>query len=198
VRAQTEQTGLYPVIIDSEFESFGLDEGDPKGVQLERATPDLVTAWASQLRASLAEDGLDDPPRGPFPEDMEPSDTFACLYDLHGDELNEVLIGHVPASSAWEAVIELGFGGFNECPPPETQAAYLRHWNERYGAELFGLGTDTLECMVERPPIDRDAAIALAEEQYWYCTDIVEQGTETLDALAAALMNGGAWFFWWD
>lgn len=53
-------------------------------------------------------------------------------------------------------------------------------------------------CWVPRPPRDRVEAKALAREQYLYCADIMEQGTNTLVKLASALLDAEAWFFWWD
>jgi len=44
----------------------------------------------------------------------------------------------------------------------------------------------------------RDEALALALDQYVYCYDIVDQGTETVDALSAVLECSDYWFFWWD
>ena len=40
--------------------------------------------------------------------------------------------------------------------------------------------------------------MALAREQFVYCPDIVYQGTGTLAGLAAALLEGTTWYFWWD
>lgn len=57
---------------------------------------------------------------------------------------------------------------------------------------------DVAELLVERPPKDRQVALALAEEQFIYCSDIVLQGTESIEALAVGLVGGSAWFFWWD
>jgi hypothetical protein len=31
-----------------------------------------------------------------------------------------------------------------------------------------------------------------------YCEDVVLQGTLTLERLAATLLHGRVWFFWWD
>lgn len=41
-------------------------------------------------------------------------------------------------------------------------------------------------------------AIELAKQQYEFCIDIVEQGRETIDALAIGLCQCNQWFFWWD
>ena len=60
------------------------------------------------------------------------------------------------------------------------------------------ISSDVIEMRVERPPSTREAAFAVAEEQFAYCSDIVLQGTGSISALAATLMNGTAWYFWWD
>jgi hypothetical protein len=57
---------------------------------------------------------------------------------------------------------------------------------------------DVVEMAVARPPRTRDEAIALAKEQYAYSPDIVDQGTETIDVLAAEIIGQPRWFFWWD
>ena len=51
--------------------------------------------------------------------------------------------------------------------------------------------------VAERPGT-RAEALALAQEHYDYCYDIVDQGVGTLSQLAAALMNDDWWYFWWD
>jgi hypothetical protein len=38
----------------------------------------------------------------------------------------------------------------------------------------------------------------LAQAQYVYCPDIVDQGVESIEALAATLLGDPRWFFWWD
>lgn len=67
-----------------------------------------------------------------------------------------------------------------------------------YGAEIIGVLPDLMEMCVSRPPTTRDAALTRAKEQYIYCPDVVDQGTQTLQRLAAGLLNGTAWYFWWD
>jgi hypothetical protein len=51
---------------------------------------------------------------------------------------------------------------------------------------------------VRHRPKSRGEALELAREQYSYCSDIVDQGVGTLNALAAALMENDWWYFWWD
>jgi len=69
-------------------------------------------------------------------------------------------------------------------------------WHERYGADVAYVGPDELECVVLHPPTDR--ASALAEEHFVYCEDEVDQGVRSLERLAAMLLNGTVWHFWWD
>ncbi len=109
-----------------------------------------------------------------------------------------VYLAKIPTARSWKIPAYLSFGGWNECPGAEDHVAVHRRWNEKYGAEVFSVAGDVVECWVARPPGDRAACEALAREQYLYCNDIVDQGTQTLLALAGALKDADAWFFWWD
>lgn len=109
-----------------------------------------------------------------------------------------VYLARIPTAKPWEIPAYLGYGGWNDCPEPAVQVAVLRRWHERYGAAPYAMAGDVVECWVERPPVDREGAEALAREQYFYCADIVDQGTKTLLALASSLKGSGAWYFWWD
>jgi hypothetical protein len=79
-----------------------------------------------------------------------------------------------------------------------AQVAAMRTWRDRYGAELIGMSSDTLNLRVATRPKTRQEALALARDHYVYCTDIVDQGLQTYSALAASLMANEWWFFWWD
>jgi hypothetical protein len=92
----------------------------------------------------------------------------------------------------------LHWGQWNGCPAPEYQIAALRSWRERFGAELVGLSRDVMNVRVQSRPPTREVALELAREQYVYCSDIVDQGVQTLSALAAVLMESDWWYFWWD
>jgi hypothetical protein len=137
--------------------------------------------------------------RGAWPQDAIPSWDLTGHTDIvKSRPLRTVPICKVPTPRSWEVPAYLSFGAWNECPAPEEHVALLRYWHENYGADLITLSSDVLECTVSRPPTEREQALALAWEQFVYCSDIVLQGTQTLSALAATLCGGKTWFFWWD
>ncbi len=150
-----------------------------------------------RLRAR-EEDGLD-VPLGRWPLVPPGEHELSAHCDVLSREPRPlVYIAEVPTPRPWEIPAFLRYGGWNECPGPEEQVAIHRRWFERYGAELYAMAGDVVECWVARPPSTRDAAEALAREQFLYCGDIVDQGTTALLPLAAQLKGARAWFFWWD
>lgn len=175
-----------------------------------RRVADLAQMRES-LRASnpaLAEEleGLDDEydaPRGEWEASGSAGLSVAeeYVYDPQGSitrPFQEVIIALMPADNGADAIGLLGFGGWNDCPYPQEHVAAFRHWHSQYGAEVIGVSGDVVNARVSRRPATREAALALAQEQFEYCTDIVHQGVGTLDALAATLMAEDWWYFWWD
>jgi len=162
-------------------------------------------AWFSGRTSELV-DGLEPDERarfeasvhGSWPE-LSPSNDFLIPLDQRKKKPHErIWIAVVHVEHPWEAAAAIGFGAWNACPTPEEHVGVMRYWSERWGAEPVGIAADTVEMLVARPPTSRDAALALAEEQFAYCEDIVTQGVGTVEALAATLVDGRTWFFWWD
>ncbi len=108
-----------------------------------------------------------------------------------------IALALVPCAEPWEVPAVLGYGGWNSCPEPAQHVAVLRRWQERHGAEPLVFGDDTVELLV-RPLEDPEEAKLVAIEQYAYCEDIVDQGTDSVEELAATLLGAAVWFFWWD
>jgi hypothetical protein len=135
---------------------------------------------------------------GQWPPDAEPTSTFTLPLDVVSQRPRPTVIVLVPAADPAEVPAVVHFGGWNACPGPELHVALHRRWQARYGAELVGMSADVIEMRVARPPKTRDEAMALANEHYAYCEDIVHQGVESLSNLAATLLDGTVWFFWWD
>ena len=117
---------------------------------------------------------------------------------LSGKVLPKVLSTELKVEASWHIPAYFKLGGWNECPEAAIQCALWRYWQEKHGAHIVGVAHDVVEAYVQHPPSDRQSAMALAREHYLYCSDIVEQGTETIAQLASVLINHRVWYFWWD
>jgi Domain of unknown function (DUF4253) len=224
LRAAVTTTGHWPVVLGGEdeverlSERLGYADGSPANVLaaaeqllphahafLDAGGADRDLAGRLGLVVEDYEDGelaemrdggsLDEN----IPEDAQPIAGFTVPLDiLTGKPRDVVNIALVPCREGWQVPAYLAVGGWNECPPVETQAALHRAWNERYGAEIVCVSSDVIECRVVRPPVDDVGALTLARAQYMYCKDIVDQGVDTVGALAGALRGARQWYFWWD
>lgn len=136
---------------------------------------------------------------GEWPDGVQPPTSLCTAFDIvKRTPLKELVCALLPTKESWQAPAYLGFGGWNECPEDSVQCAVFKYWHDRRGADIVAITNDVLEARVARPPTTRPDALALAREQYAFCADIVDQGTETLSNLAAGLLNAPLWFFWWD
>ena len=138
---------------------------------------------------------------------LEPAGRQGDRMVLHG-EVTVTNISNTRATVLTSDVSVLGMNGdatpfkyFTESLPGVPQGSPLaaqRYWGEAYGAVIVAATADVIEMKAGRPPGTREGAVKLAREQFAYCTDIVTQGTETIENLAAGLLGGTAWYFWWD
>jgi hypothetical protein len=117
---------------------------------------------------------------------------------LASKPLPKVHIVLFPTKDSTEIPAYLGWGGWNSNPPAEVHVAMLRKWKRQYGAELVAISGDVMNLRVQRRPQSRDDAMKLAQDMYYYCSDIVDQGTGDLESLAASLLVSDCWYFWWD
>lgn len=136
---------------------------------------------------------------GTWRKDVRPSQRLSTPFDIVSKKpVPELSVALVPTTVTWEIPAYLDFGAWNECPEPAVHCAAFRYWNIQHGAEIVAITGDVVEAVVRRPPPTREDAMRLAEQQYEYCEDIVSQGTDAISRLAASLLNGEFWFFWWD
>ncbi|MCP3889560.1 MAG: DUF4253 domain-containing protein [Desulfobulbaceae bacterium] len=117
---------------------------------------------------------------------------------LSGKPLQELLGAKVDVNESWQIPAIFKYGGWNECPEPEVQCAVWKYWEMKYGARIIGVSGDVIEAIIQNPPTTQQEAMDLAWQQYVFCTDIVDQGVETVSNLGSALINHKYWFFWWD
>lgn len=219
-RLRAQGTG-WPVIIGGQddfarvTEQFLLDAGHyspaPGQSQQSPQSPQQIIAVAASItipdtleRLWQEEYGEEDeapslPPIGVWPPASSGGQPGLTVdRDYKGKFLPWVYIVVLPTSDPTEAPAYLRWGGWNACPSPEVHVATLRFWRRRYGVEVVGMSGDVINLLATSRPQTREEALTLAKEQYFYCADIVDQGTETLAPLAAGLMESDWWFFWWD
>ena len=203
--ASFPQTGEYPFLIGGEFELqrakelIEFDDDDPLQI-LQASAGVSVASWIAERRAADEEYGSPSEDLiGKWPDESVDKGAIS----LHRDAVSRIVkrrvfMGIARIEEPWQLPAVMRFGGWNSCPEPAVHCAFHRQWQAEYGARITGLANDTIECLVDTLPRDRDDALRLAWQQYWYCPDIVDQGCGTISRLAATLMNSQYWFFWWD
>jgi hypothetical protein len=217
-----DRTGYYPIVLGDRGEELEcyydkIEERSSRAVVekiLEESENIDADKWLVDTARELREDDEDDSDvwieGEDFPDDRQDidrdildeidywSEDFRGKSEYTIQSLERVLILLIPTKNSWETFAFLGFGGWNSCPDTATHIAIAKQWYERYGAEVVGISQDTIEMRVRKPPLDGDTAFRLAQEQYIYCTDIVDQGVGSLTRLAVNLYGNKIWYFWWD
>jgi hypothetical protein len=209
MRDRVDDTGFWPVVLD-----------DPDGVELDALQSERWLAEEPTAEQSLAEAAATEPeawlaararereefrlrlrlpeqpyPHGPWPEGRVPR---RALYPPKGDVAT---LGLFPTPRSWEVPAYLRWFVGNADLRPADHVRLQRRWAERYGAELVNVQDQAVaQFRVAYPAGDRESALRLAVEHFEYCPDRVFQSTdeETLEALAAELLDAPVWYFWWD
>jgi Domain of unknown function (DUF4253) len=200
-RAQFKTTGLYPILLGSADDYSNLLEGmkdDGNFYDVLRESDTIDAPLWFRKRAEVEHECYQ-AKMGEWPGTApEPLGLITHLEVLGQKPKHEVNIALFEGTFTWEVFAHLRYGGWNDCPFAAEHCAVHRYWAERYGAEVVSVTDDIVQCVVSRPPLDRQASVDLAREQYIYCYDIVEQGVGTIAALGACLLNAKHWYFWWD
>jgi len=204
-RAEYSRTGEYPFLVGDEeererlVENSEFNEQDPAEIILLSYEVDLKV-WTEVRGQELEDDEMPlDVVIGEWPdEEIEPGMVTAHLDITSGSPKSNVVLGLVKIQEPWHLPAAMKYGGWNDCPHSDVHCAIHRYWQERYGAEIVSMTGDVIECAVKNPPATKEEAMELARQQYFYCTDIVDQGCESISNLAATLINSPFWYFWWD
>ncbi len=210
LRATLPDIGYWPVIVGNGrniADRLRAAREPSNGVDaiLERAAKINIAAWIDDwhrdrlkdLAETIEGEELDDLWECSI-ADMLENATPKTKFHTARESSNAANFLLVPTPIASHVPAYLCYGGWNDCPDPEVHVAFHSYWQRKYGSEIAIIADDVIETFLNRPLTDRVAALALAKEQYAYCYDIVEQGTETIPVLASELMKSQYWFFWWD
>ena len=85
-------------------------------------------------------------------------------------------IGLVVAARPADTLVSIGWRGaanYHDTSAPLT--VVLRSWEDRFGATVMHVGFDTVDLLVERPPLSDQAALAVAAEHFAFCLDNISQ-----------------------
>ena len=100
-----------------------------------------------------------------------------------------------PRRNGYEILRLMGTNGWNYDIGPDSVIAWLRTLERDHPFVLTGIGFDWVEGRFRSAIGDADS---LARRFYAFCPDIVEQGTETVAALARELSESQRLYCWWD
>ncbi len=155
----------------------------------------IIDKLSEQLREDMEEDEEE------FPDGEisggEQWSGFSAYQHFGGKGIEETILAYIPTSKPYEVFAWVPFGGWNECPEASDMIKISRYWYEKYGAVPATISHDILECVVEKP-LDKETALAVANEMFAVCPDIVWQGKESIGRLADTLTKSTVWYFWWD
>jgi hypothetical protein len=200
LRTVTPPFGYWPVVHgeEGEFQRQLMDRDEALSVD------DLVTQAISldvdEFFERRLEESNEPNAHGDWPtvSESEVLDFTLPQQSLGEGFRPELTMSLIPVAETWKVASVLNGGGWNEYPCAQEHIAVQRRWNIHYGAELVGMSGDVLEFKPARRPSSQEEALTLAREQFAYCSDLVYQGVGSIEALAASLLAGSIWYFWWD
>lgn len=205
--------------IEGEEQSLDDPDFDDEPLEGNLSAADLeidLNSLDDQLIQQIAQLGLGNAPRHPSagqggqfnrksqkrPEERADKELPLSLssWDQHKNRFtlsDRVYCALIQARESYELPIALRYGGSGNSPETAEHAAVIKRWQEQYGAEILGLSSCTLDCLVSKPPLERSAALILARELSAYCPDMIDP-VEGLKAYAQELVGETLWSFWWE
>ena len=140
------------------------------------------------------------PGLAPAAESGQEPDEAAGQY-VRGTDDGTSRIMLVAAARSADVLTAVGWGGaVNYTMDMFLLSSVLRSWEDRFGARLIEVGSDTLHLAVAAPPVTTGHSEHVAAEHFAFCPDnIVQSLAPTIRAYAAEQVQAKAgWSFWWD
>ncbi|MEU4315475.1 DUF4253 domain-containing protein [Nocardia sp. NPDC024068] len=203
IRELGPRTGLWPLLSNSDtWPHCGLGiESEPR----DPGVPELSGGeWLTKEHTEYAIDPEAIPRGGPAWSELDLSDYdytsfgWSDIWAIRPDCEEFDLLALIPAAAHWLIPQELDWSGaVNYDIYGAIHTAVLRRWSASRGCELVALDGDTMWLKIDKAVLDEDATLAMAMEAFLYCPDAATQDRDSLDELAAALLNP-LWRLWWD
>jgi len=116
-------------------------------------------------------------------------------YFVFATDYRGTRVAALPTTDPFAAIEAMGTNGDNHGISNADIIKWMRELAEEHAYVLTGIGFDFLSGRFKAKPKN---ATELANRMYEFCSDIVDQGTVTVEALAAWLKKSGEFHFWWD
>ncbi len=110
-----------------------------------------------------------------------------------GSKPDEIAV--MKTSDQYDILRAMGTDGINYGITNPMLINKLKEWEKICSFEITGAGRDWLEARFIKQPADMKS---FAKQVYKFCPDVVEQGTQTLEALANEMTVRNTLYLWWD
>jgi hypothetical protein len=202
LRAEHATSGLWPLLLEDSAQPWSAGQIAPEPTT-EIGDYDPM-AFMAEVWAEWGEhppidiDPFGDYSPGPAPPGVrreEPSTAAdRCAASLAGRPL-----GLVPAGRGADTLTAIGWQGARHHNPwTAPLSAVVRGWEERFGAQVVGLGFDTLDLSVAAPPTSLRHAMHVAAEHATFCPEAIVQGSGSIAGHAEEILGCGIWSFRWE
>jgi hypothetical protein len=131
-------------------------------------------------------------------ETHEKAEIWAHKDPYQGTPLEKVWLAIIPTTKSYEVPAYLNWPGTEATPSPDVQVAFLKTWNERYGAEVVAVMDNHFQIIVARPPATYEEALPLAYEQLAFCDNILDERYNSVRWLAKDLVGAKVWIISWE
>jgi len=104
-------------------------------------------------------------------------------------------IGVLKTTDKYTVLKQIATDGINYDITNDSLISIIKNFDKKYSLELIGASGDWCEFIIHSEPKNWKQ---FAEEVYKVCPDVVDQGTETVQALAEEMKKTKRLYFWWD
>ena len=123
------------------------------------------------------------------------NDDYTIYISDHSYDEGPSVVKILKTSDKYDALMFEGTNGINYDKTVEDIIDFLKQLETDRPFQLYSVGFDSMLGVFEEEVEDVEK---LAEALYEFCPDVVDQGTETVEALAAEIENSNSFYFWWD
>lgn len=173
--------------------------GDSWEDQLEYMLSPLLKRGAAptreEIRAAMSESS------GLFPLDrflfdwseqhLGPQSAASVEMNWFDPAPNKQAVLLLPTVHGCDALAYMHWWGYNDTL---SRIQLLRHWQDKFGAELVAHWDTMLQFIVQRPPQTSDEAFSLAVQHYWAAPCTLDLPGERLYQYAESLLHSKRWF----